>query len=357
MKRWKPLLVVVMATVLLCVLSACAANSQTIGNAMYSSSSSSSADALANVEVTQTTEYLEYSNKDVDPLTLVKCDDKDVKITTQDKIDLSKVGSQDVTFDLAKDSSKATRTISFTIRDTKKPTIALIDAAPSLTQGDSFDVVANIELVADPVDGALEQVEAEPAQLVDSSSSDGSSSAAATSGESASSQSSSASSGTSASAASSASSASASSQSSSGASGTSSDAKSKSSASNSSAVPGTKRVYEVGWFTVDGTVDTETPGSYSIIVTASDLHGNRATKEFVVTVNPVPVEEEPVVEAVPAAAEPATNHYVLNTNSKKFHWPDCSSVSKMKDKNRQDVDATREEVISWGYAPCKNCNP
>ena len=67
--------------------------------------------------------------------------------------------------------------------------------------------------------------------------------------------------------------------------------------------------------------------------------------------------EEPVVEAVPAAAEPATNHYVLNTNSKKFHWPDCSSVSKMKDKNRQDVDATREEVISWGYVPCKNCNP
>ena len=338
MKRWKPLLVVVMATVLLCVLSACAANSQTIGNAMYSSSSSSSADALADVEVTQTTEYLEYSNKDVDPLTLVKCDDADVKITTQDKIDLSKVGVQSVTFDLAKDSSKATRTIQFTIRDTKKPTIALIDAAPSLTQGDSFDVVANIELVADPVDGALEQVETEPAQLANSNSSDGSS-------------------GTSASAASSASSASASSQSSSGASGTSSDAKSKSSASNSSAVPGTKRVYEVGWFTVDGTVDTETPGSYSIIVTASDLHGNRATKEFVVTVNPVPVEEEPVVEAVPAAAEPATNHYVLNTNSKKFHWPDCSSVSKMKDKNRQDVDATREEVISWGYAPCKNCNP
>ena len=338
MKRWKPLLVVVMATVLLCVLSACAANSQTIGNAMYSSSSSSSADALANVEVTQTTEYLEYSNKDVDPLTLVKCDDADVKITTQDKIDLSKVGVQSVTFDLAKDSSKATRTIQFTIRDTKKPTIALIDAAPSLTQGDSFDVVANIELVADPVDGALEQVETEPAQLANSNSSDGSS-------------------GTSASAASSASSASASSQSSSGASGTSSDAKSKSSASNSSAMPGTKRVYEVGWFTVDGTVDTETPGSYSIIVTASDLHGNRATKEFVVTVNPVPVEEEPVVEAVPAAAEPATNHYVLNTNSKKFHWPDCSSVSKMKDKNRQDVDATREEVISWGYVPCKNCNP
>jgi len=341
MKRWKSLLVVVVATALLCVLSACAGSSQSIGNAMYSSSSSSSVDALANVEVTQTTEYLEYSNKDVDPLTLVKCDDKDVKITTQDKIDLSKVGSQSVTFDLAKDGSKATRTITFTIRDTKKPTIALTDTAPSLTQGDSFDVVANIELVADPVDGALEQVEAEPAQLVDSSSSDGSSGASA-SGESS---------------AAATSSASASSQSSSAASSTASATKSKSSASSSSATSGTKRIYEVGWFTVSGTVDIETPGSYSIIVTASDMHGNRATKEFVVTVSPVPVEEEPVVEAVPAAAEPATNHYVLNTNSKKFHWPDCPSVSKMKDKNRQDVDATREEVISWGYVPCKNCNP
>ncbi|MCD8084060.1 MAG: DNA/RNA non-specific endonuclease [Clostridiales bacterium] len=49
--------------------------------------------------------------------------------------------------------------------------------------------------------------------------------------------------------------------------------------------------------------------------------------------------------------------YVLNTNSKKFHRPSCSSVSKMKSSNRMDVTESRDEVIARGYVPCKNCNP
>lgn len=50
-------------------------------------------------------------------------------------------------------------------------------------------------------------------------------------------------------------------------------------------------------------------------------------------------------------------HYVLNTNTKKFHYPDCRSVKKMKDKNRKDYTGTRDEVIEMGFVPCKNCNP
>lgn len=49
--------------------------------------------------------------------------------------------------------------------------------------------------------------------------------------------------------------------------------------------------------------------------------------------------------------------YVLNTNTHKFHYPDCSSVSDMKAKNRKNVEATREELIADGYTPCGNCNP
>lgn len=52
-----------------------------------------------------------------------------------------------------------------------------------------------------------------------------------------------------------------------------------------------------------------------------------------------------------------TRSYVLNTNSKKFHYPDCGSVKQMSDKNRQDVVANREELIAQGYDPCGNCNP
>ena len=49
--------------------------------------------------------------------------------------------------------------------------------------------------------------------------------------------------------------------------------------------------------------------------------------------------------------------YVLNTNTKKFHYPSCKSVNQMKKKNRKDFTGTRTEVIEMGYVPCKNCNP
>lgn len=49
--------------------------------------------------------------------------------------------------------------------------------------------------------------------------------------------------------------------------------------------------------------------------------------------------------------------YILNTNTKKFHYPDCSSVRDMKEKNKQVYTGRREELISEGYSPCKRCNP
>lgn len=49
--------------------------------------------------------------------------------------------------------------------------------------------------------------------------------------------------------------------------------------------------------------------------------------------------------------------YVLNTNTKKFHFPSCDSVNEMKDKNKELVNGFREDIIARGYAPCKNCNP
>ena len=49
--------------------------------------------------------------------------------------------------------------------------------------------------------------------------------------------------------------------------------------------------------------------------------------------------------------------YVLNTNSKKFHYPTCSSVGDMSPKNRSDVSMSRDEIIAQGFVPCKRCNP
>lgn len=49
--------------------------------------------------------------------------------------------------------------------------------------------------------------------------------------------------------------------------------------------------------------------------------------------------------------------YILNTNTKKFHYPSCSSVKQMKDRNKKKVTCTRDEVIDMGYDPCKRCDP
>ena len=52
-----------------------------------------------------------------------------------------------------------------------------------------------------------------------------------------------------------------------------------------------------------------------------------------------------------------TGAYVLNTNTKKFHRPSCSSVAQMSPENKAAFSGSREELIAAGYDPCKRCNP
>lgn len=49
--------------------------------------------------------------------------------------------------------------------------------------------------------------------------------------------------------------------------------------------------------------------------------------------------------------------YVVNKNTKKFHYPSCSSADDIKASNRWDYHGTREELINMGYVPCKRCHP
>ena len=49
--------------------------------------------------------------------------------------------------------------------------------------------------------------------------------------------------------------------------------------------------------------------------------------------------------------------YMINTNTKKFHLPDCSSANDIADQNRETTDQTRDELIAEGYEPCGRCNP
>lgn len=49
--------------------------------------------------------------------------------------------------------------------------------------------------------------------------------------------------------------------------------------------------------------------------------------------------------------------YILNTNTRKFHNPSCSSVGQMNESNKQEYTGSRDDLISQGYEPCKRCNP
>lgn len=79
----------------------------------------------------------------------------------------------------------------------------------------------------------------------------------------------------------------------------------------------------------------------------------------------LPENAEETAEALPAVeatAEPEETaapvyDYVLNTNTRKFHWSYCSSAADIKESNRQEFTGTREEVIAMGYEPCSRCHP
>ena len=87
----------------------------------------------------------------------------------------------------------------------------------------------------------------------------------------------------------------------------------------------------------------------------------QSTVASVAEETPVPQPEtDTAVQITPESSAPQESQgitYVLNTNTKKFHYPTCSSVDDMKEKNKQIYTGSREEIINMGYVPCKRCNP
>lgn len=66
-----------------------------------------------------------------------------------------------------------------------------------------------------------------------------------------------------------------------------------------------------------------------------------------------PAQEEPPVES----AQAVTSTYIANTNTRKFHYPSCSSVDQMNEANKWVFTGTADELIQQGYVPCKRCRP
>ena len=134
-----------------------------------------------------------------------------------------------------------------------------------------------------------------------------------------------------------------------------------------------------GFFSISSVAETK--ASPTVYVSENDVHYHSencsclginkiaTTVDFAVSAgftactkcNPPKLSAAPEVTKSSATTTAASNSagtvtYILNKNTKKFHYPTCSSVSDMKEKNKVYFTGTRDE-IPQGYVACKKCKP
>ena len=81
-----------------------------------------------------------------------------------------------------------------------------------------------------------------------------------------------------------------------------------------------------------------------------------------VTINYYTGQNAAAGQDIPSAEEDSTDTsakqlYILNTSSKKFHYPNKSCSESISEKNRAEREATRDELVLEGYEPCGSCKP
>lgn len=110
--------------------------------------------------------------------------------------------------------------------------------------------------------------------------------------------------------------------------------------------------------TPDGSVISE---KLRVVVTLTNAEPINTTAEIIETpgestlfteseISNMPVTEDTVQQTDPVTEE----FYVLNTNTKKIHRKDCSSVSKISPKNYATTENVQEK-LDEGYVWCKIC--
>ena len=112
--------------------------------------------------------------------------------------------------------------------------------------------------------------------------------------------------------------------------------------------PGITIDYATGdsWLSSEkGNSDSSSGGNSAVSQSAADKSGTQQAA----------VQTESVKET--SASVSTGTEYILNTNTKKFHYPSCSSVKQMKASNKKEYTGSRDDLIAQGYDPCKKCNP
>jgi len=72
--------------------------------------------------------------------------------------------------------------------------------------------------------------------------------------------------------------------------------------------------------------------------------------------SPIVTAPSPLFTPAPALSGIPATPYIGNSNTMKFHYSSCSSVSDMSISNMVPLQ-TRNQAINDGYIPCKRCNP
>lgn len=82
----------------------------------------------------------------------------------------------------------------------------------------------------------------------------------------------------------------------------------------------------------------------------SDVTSVLSESEVVTTV--ISTTEIPETEAIMQKTD-----YIVNTNTGKFHYPDCPSVDQMVETNKLYYSGNKEDLLKYGYTPCGRCKP
>ena len=93
-----------------------------------------------------------------------------------------------------------------------------------------------------------------------------------------------------------------------------------------------------------------------------------SSSSYAFQTSPSPIASPAPSQTVPSPAIPAPSlipfpssnemqDYVLNNNTGRFHYPDCSSVANIAPQNYEEYFGDREDLLNRGFEPCKFCKP
>jgi len=103
-------------------------------------------------------------------------------------------------------------------------------------------------------------------------------------------------------------------------------------------------------------------GNYKVYITCGNTESNSLTLKIE---NKKEMAEEAErkeeagtqTEQETTSQQPQATSYVINTSTRKFHYPSCKDVSKISSENYSTYEGVRDDLINQGYSPCGHCNP